>query len=76
MADSNLFALIKALCFVDEEVEQVCSWLYNKTKGKMYWVSACLQNLFLNNYLEPSVRGWRIVKGRNLKEVSIPNKMA
>jgi len=42
----------------------------------MYWVSACLQNLFLGGYIEPSVRGWRITRGRSLKEVSIPNKMA
>lgn len=76
LAEENLFALVKALYFVDEEVETISTWLYNKTKGKMYWVSACLQNLFLKSYLEPSLRGWRIVKGRNIKEVSIPSKMA
>ena len=42
MAQENIVALIKALVFVEEEVEQVSNWLFLKTKGKMYWVSACL----------------------------------
>jgi hypothetical protein len=42
LAQENLYSLIKALYFVDEEIENISSWLYGKTKGKMYWVSVCL----------------------------------
>ena len=55
MAQENIVALVKALMFVEEEIDSISSWLYLKTKGKMYWVSACLQNLFIGGYIEPSV---------------------
>lgn len=76
MEADNLASLVKALHFIDEEVAQTSTWLFEKTKGKMYWVSACLQNLFLGGYVEPSLRGWRIPQGKSLKEVAIPNQMA
>ena len=76
MAEDNLSAMIHSLNFLDEEVPSISKWLFEKTKGKMYWVSACLQNLFLGGYVEASMRGWRITKGKSLREVSIPNKMA
>ena len=42
MAQENIVSLVKALIFVEEEIDQISGWLYVKTKGKMYWVSACL----------------------------------
>ena len=43
----NLEELLQALCFVDEEVGDISKWLFSKTKGKLYWVSVWLQNLFM-----------------------------
>jgi hypothetical protein len=74
--EKNLNQLCNSLCFVDEEVGDVSKWLFTKTKGKLYWVSVCLQNLFMERYVESSLRGWKLAPGKNLREIAIPNKMA
>lgn len=76
LTEHNLAQLLDALCFVDEEIPDISNWLYNKTKGKLYWVSVCLQNLFIERYAEASLRGWKIAPGKSLREIAIPNKMA
>ena len=76
LTEANLIQLLNSLCFVDEEVKDISKWLFTKTKGKLYWVSVCLQNLFIERYVEASMRGWKIVSGKNLREIAIPNKMA
>ena len=72
----NLESLLQSLAFLEEEVSSIASWLHTKSQGKLYWVSACLQNLFIEQYVESSLRGWKIVSGKTLREISVPNKMA
>lgn len=74
--EKNLNQLCNSLCFVDEEVSDVSKWLFTKTKGKLYWVSVCLQNLFMERFVESSMRGWKLAPGKSLREIAIPNKMA
>jgi hypothetical protein len=76
LTEKNLEHLLKALCFVEEEIRDISKWLFNKTKGKLYWVSVCLQNLFIDRYVEASLRGWKIAPGKHLREIAIPNEMA
>lgn len=76
LTENNLIQLLESLCFVEEEIKDISKWLFNKTKGKLYWVSVCLQNLFIDRYVEASVRGWKLAPGKHLREIAIPNKMA
>jgi len=76
LTEHNITQLLGALCFVEDEVPSISRWLFDKTKGKLYWVSVCLQNLFIERYVEASVRGWKIAPGKSLREIAIPNKMA
>lgn len=76
LSELDLKHLCNSLCFVDEEVGDVSKWLFNKTKGKLYWVSVCLQNLFMERYVESTIRGWKLAQGKHLREIAIPNKMA
>ena len=74
--EDNLSQLLQSLWFVEEEIKDISKWLFSKTKGKLYWVSVCLQNLFMEKYVESSLRGWRVTPGKSLREIAIPNKMA
>ena len=76
LTENNITQLLGSLCFVDEGIPDISKWLFNKTKGRLYWVSVCLQNLFIERYVESSLRGWKIAQGKHLREIAIPNKMA
>lgn len=76
LTQKNLKELLHSLAFLEEEVPDIALWLHSKSQGKLYWVSACIQNLFIEHFVEPSLRGWKIMQGKTLKEISVPNKMA